>query len=154
MYRVVLCVSVVLLHFARPLPLPPLDHLQQFPPQPPTPPQYFLASACTELYIPPTAQLSLRGFTVTGTFLRGTLDKLGVEPQVKRIGEYKSAGDQLLREDMSEAQREQLTALLEDITEEFCKVGVVVVVVGEKGGGDDVAEKGEGDDLVVCMCVC
>jgi protease-4 len=28
------------------------------------------------------------------------LDKVGVEPQVKRIGAYKSAGDQLLRKDM------------------------------------------------------
>lgn len=35
--------------------------------------------------------------------------------QVKRIGKYKSAGDQLLRRDMSEAQREQLSALLDDI---------------------------------------
>ena len=33
---------------------------------------------------------------------------MGVEPEVRRIGKYKSAGDQLLREDMSEAQREQL----------------------------------------------
>jgi hypothetical protein len=36
----------------------------------------------------------------TGTFLRGVLDKVGVQPQVKRIGAYKSAGDQLLRKDM------------------------------------------------------
>lgn len=54
-----------------------------------------------------------------GTFLKGVLEKVGVEPQVKRIGKYKSAGDQLLRRDMSEAQREQLTALLEDIYEGF-----------------------------------
>lgn len=54
-----------------------------------------------------------------GTFLRGVLEKVGVEPQVKRIGKYKSAGDQLLLRDMSEPQREQLTALLEDIYEGF-----------------------------------
>lgn len=47
------------------------------------------------------------------------LDKVGVEPQVQRIGAYKSAGDQLLRRDMSEAQREQLGELLDDIYEEF-----------------------------------
>lgn len=39
----------------------------------------------------------------------------GPQPEVRRIGVYKSAGDQLLRSDMSEAQREQLTALLDDI---------------------------------------
>lgn len=47
------------------------------------------------------------------------MEKVGIEPQVKRIGKYKSAGDQLLRRDMSEPQREQLTALLEDIYEGF-----------------------------------
>ena len=51
--------------------------------------------------------------------MKGVLEKVGVEPQVKRIGKYKSAGDQLLRRDMSEAQREQLTALLEDIYDGF-----------------------------------
>jgi ClpP class serine protease len=54
-----------------------------------------------------------------GTFLRGVLDKVGVEPQVQRIGAYKSAGDQLLRRDMSEAQREQLGELLDDIYDHF-----------------------------------
>lgn len=44
--------------------------------------EYFLASACDEIYIPPTAQLSLRGLSVEGSFLRGVLDKVGVEPQV------------------------------------------------------------------------
>lgn len=47
------------------------------------------------------------------------LDKVGVEPQVQRIGAYKSAGDQLLRRDMSDAQREQLGELLDDIYENF-----------------------------------
>ena len=65
--------------------------------------EYYLASACGEIYAPPTAGLSLRGVSVAGTFLRGVLDKVGVEPQVRRIGKYKSAGDQLLRSDMSGA---------------------------------------------------
>ena len=51
-----------------------------------------------------------------GTFLRGVLEKLGIEPEVRRIGTFKSAGDQLLRKDMSDSQREQLTAILEDVT--------------------------------------
>ena len=77
--------------------------------------EYFLASAFSEVYAPPSASLSLRGLSVSGTFVRGVLDKIGVEPEVKRIGSYKSAGDQLLRTTMSEEQREQLSALLDDI---------------------------------------
>lgn len=77
--------------------------------------EMYLASVFEEIYAPPSASISLRGISVKGTFLRGTLDKIGVEPEIRRIGNYKSAGDQLLRSDMSEYQREQLTALLDDI---------------------------------------
>lgn len=81
--------------------------------------EFYLASAFEEVAIAPTANIRLAGFSVAGTFLRGVLDKVGVEPQVQRIGAYKSAGDQLLRRDMSEAQREQLGELLDDIYEHF-----------------------------------
>eukprot|EP00879_Flechtneria_rotunda_P016300 GHRR01017055.1.p1 GENE.GHRR01017055.1~~GHRR01017055.1.p1 ORF type:complete len:674 (+),score=260.41 GHRR01017055.1:690-2711(+) len=81
--------------------------------------EYYLSTAFEEVYLAPSATLRLQGFSVAGTFLRGVLDKVGVEPQVQRIGEYKSAGDQLLRRDMSEAQKEQLGELLDDIYEHF-----------------------------------
>lgn len=63
---------------------------------------------CTRRSTQRTHDLSVDVVHTTGTFLRGVLDKVGVEPQVQRYGKYKSAGDQLLRTDMSEAQREQL----------------------------------------------
>ncbi|MEW5315537.1 MAG: hypothetical protein WDW38_006958 [Sanguina aurantia] len=91
--------------------------------------EYYMASAFEEIYCPPSASVSMRGFAVSGTFLRGVLDKIGVEPQVKRIGVFKSAGDQLLRRDMSEAQREQLTALLDGIYREW--VGAVAAARGK-----------------------
>lgn len=43
------------------------------------------------------------------------LEKVGVEPQVQAIGKYKSLGDQISRKNMSEPNREMLTALLDDI---------------------------------------
>ncbi|KAF5730225.1 serine protease SPPA chloroplastic-like [Tripterygium wilfordii] len=42
-------------------------------------------------------------------------EKVGIEPQVQRIGKYKSAGDQLTRKTMSEENCEMLTALLDNI---------------------------------------
>jgi len=78
--------------------------------------EYYLASAFDEIYVPPSGNLGLRGFAATGTFLRGVLDKIGVEPELRRIGKYKSAGDQILRKDMSEPQREALDAILDDIS--------------------------------------
>ena len=65
------------------------------------------------------AALSDNPWHGAGTFLRGALEKVGVDPNIKRIGKYKSAGDQLLRRDMSEPQREQLTAILDDLYEGF-----------------------------------
>lgn len=77
--------------------------------------EYYLASSCSEIYTPPGAYISLRGLAVSGQFLGGVLEKAGVQPQIQRIGKYKSAGDQLARKDMSEPNREMLTALLDDI---------------------------------------
>ena len=58
------------------------------------------------MYAPESAYIQLKGVAVSGTFVRGVLEKAGVEPQIQRIGKYKSAGDQLGRTDMSDAQRE------------------------------------------------
>ncbi|XP_054805245.1 serine protease SPPA, chloroplastic-like isoform X7 [Prosopis cineraria] len=77
--------------------------------------EYYLACACEEIYAPPSAYFSLFGFTVQASFLRGVLDNIGIEPQVERIGKYKSAGDQLTRRTMSEETCEMLTALLDNI---------------------------------------
>jgi len=81
--------------------------------------EFYLASACEEVYAPDSAYVSLRGLSVSASFLRGVLTKVGVEPQVKRIGKYKSAGDQLIRTSMSDAQREVLDSLLEQTYSEW-----------------------------------
>lgn len=73
--------------------------------------EFFLAMGFA-LYVPPEGALGLRGFVGSGSFVGGVLEKAGVTPQVERIGKYKSAGDQLGRKDMSEAQREVLQGLI------------------------------------------
>uniref|UniRef100_A0ACD5Z6R3 Uncharacterized protein n=1 Tax=Avena sativa TaxID=4498 RepID=A0ACD5Z6R3_AVESA len=77
--------------------------------------EYYLASACGELYAPPSAYVALYGLTIQQTFLRGVLEKVGVQPEIQRIGRYKSAGDQLSRKSMSNEVREMLAALLDNI---------------------------------------
>lgn len=78
------------------------------------PKEFFLAMGFA-VYVPPEGGLSLRGFSASGSFVGGVLEKIGVEPQVERIGKYKSAGDQLSRRDMAPAQREVINALLKDV---------------------------------------
>ncbi|XP_021909194.1 serine protease SPPA, chloroplastic isoform X2 [Carica papaya] len=77
--------------------------------------EYYLACACDELYAPPSAYFFLYGLTVQASFLGGVFEKVGIEPQVQRIGKYKSAGDQLSRKNISQENYEMLNALLDNI---------------------------------------
>lgn len=49
------------------------------------------------------------------TSFAGTLEKIGVEPYIQRIGKYKSAGDLFSRKNMSNEVSEMLNSLLDDI---------------------------------------
>ncbi|XP_075107722.1 serine protease SPPA, chloroplastic isoform X2 [Nicotiana tabacum] len=77
--------------------------------------EYYIGCACQELYAPPSAYFALYGLSVQASFLGGVFEKVGIEPQVQRIGRYKSAGDQLMRKSISDENREMLTALLDNI---------------------------------------
>ncbi|KAK7304214.1 hypothetical protein RJT34_15337 [Clitoria ternatea] len=98
--------------------------------------EYYLACACEEVYAPPSAYFSLFGLTVQASFLRGILDNIGIEPQVERIGKYKSAGDQLARRTMSEENCVMLTTLLDNIFTNWLDK-----VSSSKGKGKEDIEK-------------
>lgn len=74
--------------------------------------ELYLSMGFSEFYVPPEGSIDTRGFSASATFLRSALDKLGVEPQVQRIGEYKSYGDMFSRGQMSDAQREVVSSVL------------------------------------------
>ncbi|KAI3688853.1 hypothetical protein L2E82_46738 [Cichorium intybus] len=84
--------------------------------------EYYIGCACEELYAPPSAYFSLYGLTAQASFLGGVLEKVGVEPQVQRIGKYKSFGDQLTRKNISEENREVLTTMLDNIHENWVNI--------------------------------
>lgn len=78
---------------------------------------YHLAAHFDEIWLQPSGGLAVVGFATQGTFARGALDKLGVEPQVRARHEYKNAPDTLLRTSMSDAQREAMQRLTDAMTE-------------------------------------
>lgn len=80
-------------------------------------PGLLLASAATRFWIPEVGSVFVVGIRLEGTYLRGLLDHLGVEPEVVRTGSHKSAGDRFTSERMSDAEREQLDALADDLYE-------------------------------------
>lgn len=73
---------------------------------------YYLASACPEVYLTPTSTMYLTGMMGHTTFLRGTLDKLHIYPDMYHIAEYKTASNQLTEKKFTDAHREMVTALL------------------------------------------
>src|SRR5882672_1995769 len=77
--------------------------------------EYYIASACDKIYLAPPGELFINGLAADVMFFRGSLDKLGVYPDIYQIGKYKSAGDTFTRKDMSEAHREFMNSLLDDL---------------------------------------
>ena len=77
--------------------------------------EYYIASACDKIYLAPPGELFINGLAADVMFFRGSLDKLGIYPDIFQIGKYKSAGDTFTRKDMSDAHREFMNSLLDDL---------------------------------------
>ncbi|HYJ45277.1 MAG TPA: signal peptide peptidase SppA, partial [Pyrinomonadaceae bacterium] len=81
--------------------------------------EYYIATACDRIYAMPTGDLFINGLAADVMFFRGSLDKLGIYPDVFQIGKYKNAPDQFTRKEMSDAHREVVNAILDDLFDRF-----------------------------------
>ncbi|MCK6589946.1 MAG: S49 family peptidase, partial [Polyangiaceae bacterium] len=79
--------------------------------------EIFVASAATKIVAAPQTTLSPLGFVVTARYLKGALEKTHLMPEVYARGVFKSAGEQLTRDRMSEREREQQDAILDQLYE-------------------------------------
>ncbi len=77
--------------------------------------EYYIASACDKIYVPPPGELFINGLAADVMFFRGSLDKLGIYPDIFQIGKYKSAGDTFTQKEMTEAHREYINSMLDDL---------------------------------------
>jgi protease-4 len=78
-------------------------------------PAYLLATAFDQIWLQPGGGVGLLGVGIETTFVRGTLDRLGVEPQFEQRYEYKNAADVLVRKEFTAAHREALERLAESV---------------------------------------
>ncbi len=76
---------------------------------------YYIATACDKVFVPPPGELFINGLAADVMFFRGSLDKLGIYPDIYQIGKYKSAGDTFTQKQMSDAHREFINSLLDDL---------------------------------------
>lgn len=81
--------------------------------------EYYIATACDKVYVAPPGELFITGLAADVMFFRGSLDKLGVYPDIFQIGKYKSAGDMFTQKQMTDAHRQYVNELLDDFYNRF-----------------------------------
>jgi len=96
--------------------------------------EYYIATAAEKIFLPPSGDLYVQGFAAQAMFYRGSLDKLGIEPQFLKIGKYKNAPDQYTEKQMTDGQREVINAVLDDY---FARV-VNTIAESRKKSPEDV----------------
>lgn len=95
---------------------------------------YYLASAADHIIMKPGGYLMLNGLSVTATFYKGTMDKIGIRAQILRTGPHKTAGDAVTGDRLTAEAREQIDWLLDDLYDQV----VEAISVGRKILPDDV----------------
>ncbi|MBV9420866.1 MAG: signal peptide peptidase SppA [Alphaproteobacteria bacterium] len=74
---------------------------------------YLTASSADQIWMQPKAPFTAAGEGGAGIFLRGLFDKINADPQIVKRSDYKSAADQYMEKNMTPADREQLTRLMQ-----------------------------------------
>jgi len=83
--------------------------------------EYYLASAANRILLMPGGTLDLSGVATYELFFRGTLDKLGVTPDLLHIGDYKTYSNTFAEKSMTPAHREMNASLNRDTYNELVR---------------------------------
>ena len=80
---------------------------------------YYLGSVADSVFAAPQAGFEFNGFYIAAEFYKRLLNKLDVDVQVVKAGQYKSATEQYTNESLSSAARYQLEEIMTDMESEF-----------------------------------
>ena len=83
------------------------------------PGELLVASAASRILLGMQTTLGPMGFAAGSFYLRRALDKIGVQPDIHARGDFKTAGENLARDEMSGPQREQVGRLLDVMHDEL-----------------------------------
>jgi protease-4 len=106
--------------------------------------EYYLASAADRIVMMPGGQLDLAGLATYELFFRGTLDKVGVFPDLLHIGEYKTATNTLVERGFTPAHRDVTRSLNRSWYDELVRA---IAVSRKRPEGDIRAAIDEGPFL-------
>ena len=76
---------------------------------------YYLATAFEKIYLQPSGDIGLTGLSTKTPFVRGLLEKIGVQPMIEHRKEYKSAAYTFTRKEYTEPHREADQAVLDSM---------------------------------------
>ncbi len=76
---------------------------------------YYLNSVSDTIYLNPVGELDFKGLSSEIMFFKDLQDKSGIKMEVIRHGKYKSAVEPFLENKMSDANREQMSGLLNSV---------------------------------------
>lgn len=100
---------------------------------------YHVATAFEQVWLQPSGDVGLVGLRAEAVFVRGSLDRIGVEPQFGQREDYKTAADLILRSSMTEPHREMVSRLVESATDT-----VVADVARSRGLPEDAIREAMG----------
>jgi len=80
---------------------------------------YYLSTIADSIYLNPVGAVDFKGLSSEVLFFKDFQDKTGVKMEVIRHGKYKSAVEPFLYNEMSDANREQITSFLTSIWDEI-----------------------------------
>ena len=80
---------------------------------------YYTATACEQVWLVPTAPLTVTGLMTQSVFYRGLFDKLKIVPEFYHIAEYKTFANQYMEKKYTPAHREMAESLLTSTYSQF-----------------------------------
>ncbi len=78
-------------------------------------PSYYIASAADKVFLNPEGEIEFNGLAIEISFFKKMFDKLEIKPEIFRVGDFKSAVEPFFLDKMSDANRLQLKALIDEI---------------------------------------
>jgi len=87
---------------------------------------YLVANVADKIYLSPQGMMEWAGYSVEYAFLKGTLEKLEIEPQIFYAGKFKSATEPLRADHMTDANKLQTTVWLNDLYSDLLMKTAVV----------------------------
>ena len=82
---------------------------------------YYLCSVADKVYLNPIGMIEWSGLSSNPMFFTGLMKKVGVKMQVFKVGTYKSAVEPYIAEQMSDANREQVSSYQQSIWKNMLK---------------------------------